>query len=205
MSLIDPTLQYFFILDFEATCDEPQNPKEREIIEFPITLYKRNHGRVSEYREFVRPTINPILSPFCTSLTGIQQTDVDEAATFPSVYPRAAAWIHQMIIRFAMSQGTYIMVTCGDWDLKTQLPKELARHPFVQGHPVFRRWLNLKSIFITHAEFHQKAKNIDWKIHQFDIPDMLAYFDKPLMGKHHSGIDDTRNMATILHELVVTQ
>jgi 2'-phosphotransferase/ERI1 exoribonuclease 3 len=36
---------------------------------------------------------------------------------------------------------------------------------------------------------------------QFGMPGMLQALGLPLVGRHHSGIDDSRNIAAILREL----
>ncbi|GFH31105.1 exonuclease domain-containing protein [Haematococcus lacustris] len=35
--------------------------------------------QVGEFQSFVRPTAHPLLDPFCTQLTNIQQHQVDQA------------------------------------------------------------------------------------------------------------------------------
>lgn len=60
---------------WQATCQEV-NPLDWqfEVIELPIVVVEVATGRtVAEFREHVRPLVNPGLSAFCTQLTGIQQ------------------------------------------------------------------------------------------------------------------------------------
>ena len=75
MADIDQTKQPFkklLILDFEATCNEGK--WVNEIIEFPtVVLDVETNKIVSEFHFYVKPEINPILTPFCIDLTGIQQ------------------------------------------------------------------------------------------------------------------------------------
>ena len=43
-------------------------------VEFPAILFDLKERRsVSEFHEYVRPTVDRELSPFCKSLTGISQ------------------------------------------------------------------------------------------------------------------------------------
>jgi len=37
----------------------------------------------------------PTLTPFCTTLTGIQQSQVDSASTFPDVLDKMWKWVTQ--------------------------------------------------------------------------------------------------------------
>ena len=92
---------YFCVLDFEATCWNNKERHIREIIEFPSILYKvtpkNNIIYISEFSEFVKPTINPILSDFCTQLTGITQDQVNNSDEFPIVYKRHIKWLQTNI------------------------------------------------------------------------------------------------------------
>ena len=72
-----PRLRYLLVLDFEATCDDTDKivPKEEmEITEFPTILYDLHDDKVEAvFHEYVRPSLHPQLTKFCTDLTGIQQ------------------------------------------------------------------------------------------------------------------------------------
>ncbi len=46
-----------------------------------------------EFREYVRPIVNPWLSRFCKDLAGITQEQVDAAGTFFRVLARAVEWL----------------------------------------------------------------------------------------------------------------
>ena len=48
---------------------------------------------VSEFRTLCRPTLHPQLSPFCTSLTGISQADVDTAPLLPATLDALDTWL----------------------------------------------------------------------------------------------------------------
>ena len=65
------------IVDLEATCLRERKPDFiSEIIE--IGAVKIDDDKIIEEMSlFVKPTINPILSDFCTELTSISQEDVD--------------------------------------------------------------------------------------------------------------------------------
>ena len=72
--------------NFEATCHKTNRQWKNEIIEWPCILVStETHQIVDEFRSMVRPTEQPTLTPFCTELTSIQQTDVDEAPTLEEV------------------------------------------------------------------------------------------------------------------------
>lgn len=75
---------YYCILDFEATCDKNEKIFN-EIIEFPSILFNENFEYISEFRSFVKPTINPILTNFCTELTSITQQNVNSSNELQNV------------------------------------------------------------------------------------------------------------------------
>jgi inhibitor of KinA sporulation pathway (predicted exonuclease) len=72
-------LKYLLILDFEATCDDVTKVTP-EIIELPTLVYDLGQNKVlgdATFHEYVRPTLNPRLTDFCVSLTGIAQVRCD--------------------------------------------------------------------------------------------------------------------------------
>jgi len=74
MSQGHPKYDYFCVLDFEATCDDVKRLSHQEIIEFPVVVVDaRTFEVAAEFHKYVRPVWNPILTKFCTELTGIQQ------------------------------------------------------------------------------------------------------------------------------------
>jgi inhibitor of KinA sporulation pathway (predicted exonuclease) len=188
------TYYYLCVLDFEATCDDKTEIKDSmEIIEFPSVLYSvkienENHipTFISEFHEYVKPTIKPILTPFCTELTGITQEIVDKADIFKNVLSRHSKWLQNNVEHL----NKVYFVTCGDWDLKTQLPREL-KNKDLKCSSVYKQYINIK------AEF-----GYFYKIKVSGMTGMLNHLKLTLDGKHHSGIDDTRNIAKILLELI---
>ena len=67
---------YLIVLDFEATCgSKGHQPIPQEIIEFPCALLNVRKGFEVEaiFHQYVRPVKHPLLTTFCTELTGITQ------------------------------------------------------------------------------------------------------------------------------------
>ncbi|KAJ7428134.1 ERI1 exoribonuclease 2 isoform X2 [Willisornis vidua] len=66
---------FLVVLDFEATCWRDGERRGPEIIEFPAVLLNTSTGEIeSEFHTYVQPQEHPILSEFCTELTGITQS-----------------------------------------------------------------------------------------------------------------------------------
>jgi inhibitor of KinA sporulation pathway (predicted exonuclease) len=106
-------MYYLCILDFEATCSDTN--------EFPSVLLKVDGNKVdyvSEIQQFIKPITHPKLTKFCTQLTGITQDKVDNGITFKKAYETHYKWINDNV-----GKNEVYIVTCGDWDLKTILPR----------------------------------------------------------------------------------
>jgi len=180
-----------------------------EIIEFPSILYDvrpmlegQPAIKISEYQAFVKPVLNPELTEFCTELTGITQETVDgeRGETFAAAYRGHYEWLKAQGKRFGFTPETahehVALVTCGDWDQKTMLPQQLAidfdrlgkKYPY----PTFyRRWVNVQRPFKEQYTGFRGG-----------MARMLKHLRIPLVGRHHSGIDDCRNTAKILLSLL---
>ena len=187
-SPVQMPVDYFLVLDFEATCEDKTKMKPQEIIEFPVLKVNAQTMTVeSTFHTYVQPTAHPVLTPFCTKLTGITQEMVDGQPVLEEVLKEFHKW---MSTSGLLDPGVnFCFVTCGDWDLKTMLPSQCKHFRLPIPH-YFRKWVNIKRIF--EAATGQKAKG---------MVGMLEYFELQLEGRHHSGIDDSRNIACILAKL----
>ena len=185
-------LDYYLILDFEATCDNHHPPKPQEIIEFPVLKVNARTLQTEKYfHTYVRPTSHPILTPFCTELTGITQDKVDGQPMLADVLHAFHNWMDSN--NLLDPNVSFCFVTCGDWDLQTMLPGQ-CRHFKIPIKKYFCRWINIKKVF--HEVTGVKPRG---------MPSMLDYFGLRLEGRHHSGIDDSRNIARILAKIAEIQ
>eukprot|EP01095_Lingulamoeba_sp_RSL-Kostka_P006235 TRINITY_DN194_c2_g1_i1.p1 TRINITY_DN194_c2_g1~~TRINITY_DN194_c2_g1_i1.p1 ORF type:complete len:210 (-),score=47.29 TRINITY_DN194_c2_g1_i1:650-1279(-) len=183
--------EYFIVLDFEATCNNPIQMKPMEIIEFPCVLLNAATLEIEDRIQFyVKPVINPILSDFCTSLTGITQDVVDEGITFEEALEGINDWIVNKHNLENIGER-YAFVTCGDWDLKTMLPSQM-RLTKQKVPKRYKKWINIKKV---HQKHYKKRK-------QLGMAKLLKYFNLELVGRHHSGIDDCVNISRILVEML---
>lgn len=109
---------YYCIIDFEATCIEEERrdtPFENEIIEFPIILLNSTTLQIEDkFHTFVKPTINPKLSQFCTKFTGITQEQVDNGVELE----KALELVHQWLQKHNLFEKSFAFVTDGPWDLR---------------------------------------------------------------------------------------
>ncbi|KAG0724054.1 ERI1 exoribonuclease 3 [Chionoecetes opilio] len=177
---------YFLVLDFEATCDDKKKMNPQEIIEFPVLKVNAQTYEIEkEFRQFVRPMNHPKLSHFCTELTSIQQEDVDSAKPFSEVFEDFKEWMEQKV----GLDKECLFVTCGNWDLLTMLPSQCALDN-LPVPPYCKRWLNIKrSYAIKKGEFVK------------GMMPMLKGLNLQHIGRHHSGLDDCKNIVNILRAL----
>ena len=183
-----PKIDYYLVLDFEATCDEITKPEPQEIIEFPVLKVNATTMETEAiFHTYVQPTAHPKLTPFCTQLTGITQEMVNGKPSLLEVLEMFDQWMEKEELKV---DANVCFVTCGDWDLKTMLPSQ-CEHLKVSVPPYFKQWLNIKKAFkkITGTR-------------AVSMVQMLGHLGLTLDGRHHSGIDDSKNIAKILKELI---
>lgn len=169
------------------------------------------------FHEYVRPEIHTTLTPFCTELTGITQVcqiisfltvrdlsgpgqeTVDKADTFPVVWKRYEEFMRSHGLLDPDTMDTHAFLTCGDWDLKTMLPEQLALvepdHGLdAQGKPIapYSRWINIKQSFKKHVGLMRMSPSMTW---------MLQRLKLELVGRHHSGIDDCKNILRLAEKM----
>lgn len=171
-------MPYAIIVDFEATCsDKDEFPREEmEIIEIGAVLVDSTYNVIAEFSAFVRPQINPNLTAFCTQLTGIVQSDVDSAKTFPEVLAEWESWIQK-------ENPT----EWGSW----------GRYDFNQLHKDCERW-GVPNPF-------RGIPHINLKFGGMGLKKALKSVGLPFVGNHHRGIDDAKNVARIYQRLTTEQ
>lgn len=193
-------IDYICVLDFEANCMKKGTPDPQEIIEFPVLLVDACAGDVRDiFHTYVKPDVHPNISQFCTDLTGITREIVNNGVSLEQTLVAHQAWLdrHKLVPAWlpktSADQSTFLYLTCGDWDLKTCLPRQLAYHG--QDVPTFaERWINIKPVFMQVYKIHTKRG--------LGMVTMLEILNLDQLGRHHSGIDDCRNIALIVKTMI---
>lgn len=173
--------QYYLVVDLEATCDDGGRvPRHQsEIIEIgAVRVDARSLQVVDEFQTFVRPVRHRQLTPFCTQLTTITQADVDRAPPFRVAAARLAAY----------GAGARFC-SWGDYD-RHQLAADAAYHRIPA--PLRGPHWNLKQSF---ADAFGLARGIGTYA-------ALARCHLKPIGTHHRAIDDARNIARLLAEII---
>ncbi|MCB9753767.1 MAG: exonuclease domain-containing protein [Myxococcales bacterium] len=170
----------YLIIDLEATCDNgglvPRD--EMEIIEIGGVLVDHETLEpIDEFASFVRPVRRRTLTPFCVELTSITQAQVDAAPRFPAVMRELAD--------FVARHGYPLFCSWGGYDQK-QLRQDARYHRVAA--PLGPRHLNLKQAFSERLGTRKR----------FGMEAALRRVGVELLGTHHRGIDDARNIARLL-------
>nr|CAH8873428.1 unnamed protein product [Trichobilharzia regenti] len=177
------------VLDFEATCDKEKKIEIPEIIEFPVLMVNSSTFQTEAvFHQYVRPTVNPELTDFCTELTGIIQAMVEDQSDLPTVLKMFDAFLDENNLKTSLNK--FAFVTCGDWDLKTMLVSQ-CKHLGIAVPDYFKQWINLKKVYCDVMGHFPSS-----------MMSMLSTLNLKHIGRHHSGIDDCRNIANILCELI---
>lgn len=170
----------FIIFDLEATCWLGRPPHgANEIIEIGAVKVNRFGEHLDRYNSFVRPTVNPILSAFCTKLTTITQENVNGCPTFPVVYQRFLDWINV--------DEDFILCSWGAFDI------QMLRND-CKLHKLDEEWLgdniNLKA---QYSEIKTSVKKTGLKT-------TLKREGFEFTGTHHRAIADAENLCKIFEK-----
>jgi len=191
--IMSQKFDFLLAMDFEATClrNGKMEPVQ-EIIEFPcLKIDTKSFNVIDEFHSYVQPKFNPILSEFCTELTGILQETVNDQPYLPKVLDNFQNWLKSGNLNSETAEN-FAVVTCGDWDLKTCLPNQCEAYgidvPFWA-----KKWINLKRShqIVHHGKFPRS------------LNDILTINGLEFEGRPHSGIDDTKNIAKAVKALAL--
>ncbi|CCW59574.1 unnamed protein product [Phytomonas sp. EM1] len=219
---------HILVCDFEATCDSACASYPHEIIEFPVVvLDTATLQQVAEFHAYVRPVKNVKLTSFCTELTGITQAQVDAAETLPVVVERFNTWLREVVYPLCvawrarygdhalsrniaseqkhfsfdertpearasvMEEKMVCFATDGPWDMRRFMHECSVVRDGIEFPPVCYRYINVRLCFQKYFKTWPKK-----------LTHMLRRLGMFFEGQPHSGIDDTRNIARVLAELL---
>lgn len=179
---------YVVVIDFEATCDKNMaNLKPQEIIEFPSVLVDCRQLTLGDsFQTYVRPVHHPILTDFCTHLTGIQQEQVDKGM----LLAEAIFWHDKWLEQNGIKDKNFAILIWSDWDCKIMLDSE-CKSKGLDKPQYFNRWINLKALF--QGAFNGRKCNLRKAVEVSGLR---------WMGRAHCGLDDAKNTARLALELM---
>ncbi|WP_131107201.1 3'-5' exonuclease [Pseudomonas sp. Sample_10] len=184
--------RYLYCVDLEATCDEVGDlessrplavvPAQMETIEIGLVVMDLETLEiVDEFQRFVRPQINPVLTDFCKQLTSIQQADVDSARTYVEVGQELGA--------FVTRYPNAAWASWGDYDAR-----QLERDAGFAACPTLLAGLQ-------HFNVRKWHKGL-YDIQQKGLKQSVEAMGLVWQGTYHRGIDDAKNVASIIKEML---
>lgn len=114
---------------------------------------------------------------FCSTLTSIQQHDVNNAPSYAEAVTHFKRWLYQY--------DDFVFCSWGDYD-KSQLEQDSQFHNI--GFPVGAEHWNIKKAF----------SNTQHLSRTYGMAGALKMAGLELTGTHHRGIDDVRNMVKLM-------
>ena len=160
----------------------------REIVQIGALRLSEDHTVVEEYEALVRPVVNPRLSPFFTTLTGIDQESVDRDGLPPD---RALS----DFLGFCrggpvLSYGNDMLVLGENIGWARARGEEIKHNALTPGFLNIRPWLN--TVAPTTASLHSGRL---WQA--LNLP-------RPAPGDEHSALFDCHSIAAALKHLSST-
>lgn len=136
---------------------------------------------------YCKPQINPIISEFCTELTGITQEQVDSAETFDKVMDHFKKWLKK---NYLGVKYKFAIVTDSPWDMSKFLYSQ-CHYSDIPFPSWASKWINLRKSF---SKFYKQNHTC--------LKHMLQYLEMPFVGRPHCGLDDAKNIARILLKMI---
>ncbi|KAJ0989394.1 hypothetical protein J5N97_007750 [Dioscorea zingiberensis] len=189
-NLSSQNFDYFLVLDLEGKV---------EILEFPVVMINaKNMEFVDLFHRFVKPVemsekrISEYIEGKYGKL-GVDRVWHDTATPFKDVLREFQIWMENHLLWGKEPGGSLhraAFVTCGNWDLKTKVPQQLKVSK-IKPPRYFMEWINLKDIYLNF--YRRRATGMMTMMRELDIP---------LLGSHHLGIDDAKNIARVLQRML---
>uniref|UniRef100_A0ACD5WZ36 Uncharacterized protein n=1 Tax=Avena sativa TaxID=4498 RepID=A0ACD5WZ36_AVESA len=183
-------LDYFLVLDLEGKV---------EILEFPVVMIDAHSMEfIDSFHRFVRPTgmseqrIGEYIEGKYGKF-GVDRVWHDTAIPFGEVLREFEDWIggHKL---WKQKQGESLnsaaFITCGNWDLKTKVPEQ-CKVSKLKLPSYFMEWINLKDIYLNF--YNRRATGMMTMMRELEIP---------IVGSHHLGIDDTKNITRVVQRML---
>ncbi|KAL8147736.1 hypothetical protein AgCh_005164 [Apium graveolens] len=184
---------HFLVLDLEGKV---------EILEFPVLMIDAKTLEVVDFfHRFVRPSemseqrIDQYIEGKYGKI-GVQSVWHDTAIPFKEVIHQFEGWMekHQL---WARDIGGHLnkaaFITCGNWDIKTKIPEQ-CKVSRMKIPSYFMEWINLKDIYLN---FYKRRVS-----RASGMMTMMRELHMPLVGSHHLGIDDTKNITRVLQRMI---
>lgn len=167
------------VVDIESTCWEENTDNISEIIEIGISPITKS-GNILDTRSIIVRPEHSKMSEFCIKLTTLTQEDVDSGIAFKDACETLSKEFDSKR-RVWASYGYY-----DKRQFEEQCKRENVEYPFSKVH------VNVKLLFTL--KYSQRR--------EVGMAKALNLLGLPLIGTHHRGGDDSRNIARILSKIL---
>ncbi|KAL5715844.1 hypothetical protein ACHQM5_017611 [Ranunculus cassubicifolius] len=184
-------VDFLLVLDLEG---------KEEILEFPVVMIDtKTLEFVDFFHRFVRPVkmsekrIGEYIEGKYGKI-GVDRVWHDNAIPFKEVLQEFEVWMTQNHLWERETGGSLrraAFVTCGNWDLKTKVPQQ-CRDSSIELPSYFMEWINLKDIYLNF-----------YKTRAPGMRSMMNGLGISLLGSHHLGIDDSKNIARVMQRMLL--
>ena len=171
---------YLLLVDLEATCSEDNSiaVNEFETIEIgAVMVCTKQLIAIDEFECLIKPVQHPILTDFCTQLTGITQAEVDQADNFSKAFNAFISWLKPC--------DDYLFCSWGAYD-SVQLAIDCQYHQL--NSLAIDRELNLKKAF---AKIQKVKPRVGMKR-------AMQLAGLTIDGRAHRALDDVKNISKLL-------
>lgn len=157
----------------------------REIVQIGALRLSEDHSVVEEFEALVRPVVNPTLSPFFTTLTGIDQRTVDRHGLPPA--QALSDFLAFCRGRSVLSYGNDMLVLGENIGWARARGEEIKHNALTPGFLNIRPWLNT----VAPATAATNSGRL-WQA--LGLP-------RPAPGNEHSALFDCHSIAAALRHL----
>lgn len=175
-------LNKLVVVDVESTCWEKDVGQPNEIIEIGICVLNLKTLDIEDCEGIlVKPEYSSV-SPFCTQLTTLTQEMVDTGTSFQE----RCEYLKQ-------TYGTkkFTWASWGDYD-RRQFQRQCDDERYNAQYPFGVTHLNAKNLFALQRGLSREV----------GMAKALEMLNIELEGTHHRGVDDARNIAKIIKQLI---
>lgn len=172
------------IFDIEASCEDKKINRHYNMETIEIGAVKLDGKKIiDEFQTFIHPEYVDDLTSFCTELTRITFDDLKEAPSF-----------NEAIVDFHKFIYGHTIYSCGEFDRKF-LAREIVEKGTSHSHLMAKN-----AIESSHVNLKKHYSKVTGN-KMCGMVGMAKKLNIKLKGKHHRGIDDARNLASIYVEL----
>ena len=152
-----------------------------EIVEIGAVKLDSDYRQVGKYSAYVRPQFFEV-SPSCTRVTGIRESDVAGAKPLPEALEDFLLWIGEEPTR------TYAW---SDSDQKQLFQECRAKGLWADGVPKpFRRWMDFQRVYTRLLGLSSRNR--------ISLKNAIGGIEVNFAGTQHSAADDAENSAVLL-------